>query len=100
MPNVLLEKRGEIAPERMKKLSQSENNTQLWMRLVVKQIRCYREEYCIGTWNVKFMNQHKLEVVKQEIAMAPHSSTHAWKIPWTEEPGEGQSMGSIRVGHN
>ena len=100
MPNVLLEKRGEIAPERMKKLSQSENNTQLWMRLVVKQIRCYREEYCIGTWNVKFMNQHKLEVVKQQIAMAPHSSTHAWKIPWTEEPGGLQSMGSRRVGHD
>ena len=46
------------------------------------------------------MNQHKLKVAKQEIAMAPHSSTHAWKIPWTEEPGERQSMGSRRVGHN
>ena len=32
--------------------------------------------------------------------MAPHSSTLAWKIPWTEEPGELQSMGSLRVGHN
>ena len=33
-------------------------------------------------------------------AMAPHSSTLAWKIPWTEEPGRLQSMGSLRVGHN
>ena len=33
-----------------------------------------------------------------EKAMAPHSSTLAWKIPWTEEPGRLQSMGSIRVG--
>ena len=32
--------------------------------------------------------------------MAPHSSTLAWKIPWTEEPGGLQSMGSQRVGHN
>ena len=32
--------------------------------------------------------------------MAPHSSTLAWKIPWTEEPGGLQSMGSLRVGHN
>ena len=32
--------------------------------------------------------------------MAPHSSTLAWKIPWTEEPGELQSMGSLRVGHD
>ena len=32
--------------------------------------------------------------------MATHSSTLAWKIPWTEEPGRLQSMGSQRVGHN
>ena len=35
-----------------------------------------------------------------EKAMAPHSSTLAWKIPWTEEPGRLQSMGSRRVGHD
>ena len=33
-------------------------------------------------------------------AKAPHSSTLAWKIPWAEEPGRLQSMGSLRVGHN
>ena len=35
-----------------------------------------------------------------EKAMATHSSTLAWKIPWTEEPGRLQSMGLLRVGHN
>ena len=35
-----------------------------------------------------------------EKAMAPHSSTLAWKIPWTEEPGRLRSMRSIRVGHD
>ena len=35
-----------------------------------------------------------------EKAMAPHSSTLDWKIPWTEEPGGLQSMGSLRVGHD
>ena len=35
-----------------------------------------------------------------EKAMAPHSSTLAWKIPWTEEPGGLQSMRSLRVGHD
>ena len=35
-----------------------------------------------------------------EKAMATHSSTLAWKIPWTEEPGRLQSMGSLRVGHD
>ena len=32
--------------------------------------------------------------------MATHSSTLAWKIPWMEEPGRLQSMGSLRVGHD
>ena len=32
--------------------------------------------------------------------MVPHSSTLAWKIPWTEEPGRLQPMGSLRVGHD
>ena len=35
-----------------------------------------------------------------EKAMAPHSSTLAWKIPWMEEPGGLQSVGSLSVGHD
>ena len=35
-----------------------------------------------------------------EEEMAPHSSILAWEIPWTEEPGRLQSMGSLRVGHD
>ena len=57
VPNMLLENGGEITPERMKGWSQSKNNTQLWMELVIK-----------TTWNVRSMNQDKLEVVKQEMA--------------------------------
>ena len=37
---------------------------------------------------------------KKEKAMAPHSSTLAWKIPWMEEPGRLQSMGLLRVRHD
>ena len=37
---------------------------------------------------------------QMEKAMAPHSGTLAWKIPWTEEPGGLQSMGSLRVRHD
>ena len=36
----------------------------------------------------------------KEKTMASHSSTLAWKIPWMEEPGGLQSMGSLRVGHD
>ena len=43
----------------------------------------------------------KAHLVKaMEKAMAPHSSTLAWKIPWTEEPGGLQSMGLLRVRHD
>ena len=38
--------------------------------------------------------------LNMEKAMAPHSSTLAWKIPWMEAPGRLQSMGSLRVGHD
>ena len=41
-----------------------------------------------------------ISVYLLEKAVAPHSSTLAWKIPWTEEPGSLQSMGSLRVGHD
>ena len=44
-----------------------------------------------------YMSLSKLWVEK---AMAPHSSTLAWKIPWTEEPGGLRSIGSLRVRHD
>ena len=39
-------------------------------------------------------------ILHSEKAMAPHSSTLSWKIPWMGEPGGLQSMGSLRVGHD
>ena len=45
-----------------------------------------------------FYNQTML--ASTEKAMAPHSSAHAWKLPWAEEPGRLQSMGSLRVRHD
>ena len=46
-----------------------------------------------------YMTTGKTTALTMEKAMAPHSSTLAWKIPWMEEPGGLQSMGSRRVGH-
>ena len=48
---------------------------------------------------IQEMFNKELEEFKEE-AMAPHSSTLAWKVPWTEEPGGLQSMGSLRVRHD
>ena len=44
--------------------------------------------------------QKKTEHSNAGVALATHSSTLAWKIPWTEEPGGLQSMGWQRVGHD
>ena len=46
------------------------------------------------------IDKYILLYIKSEKAMAPHSSTRAWNIPWTEEPGGLQSMGSLRVRHD
>ena len=45
-----------------------------------------------------FPHKYHMLGILLERAMAPHSSTLAWKTPWTEEPGGLQSMGSLRVG--
>ena len=59
----------ETAPEGMKRLSQSGNSTQVSMCLAVKvKVRCCKEQYYMGTWNVSSMNQGKLKVVKWEMA--------------------------------
>ena len=65
---MLLEISGEVTSERMKRQNQSKNNTQLWIRLMMEVKSDAVEQYCIGTWNGRSMNQGKLEVVKQEMA--------------------------------
>ena len=62
------------------------------------------------TWNpvssgrpqiyISLWSEMPVLIYLQEKAMAPHSSTLAWKIPWAEEPGRLQSMGSGRVRHD
>ena len=66
VPNMLLEISGEITPERM------EPKQKQYPAVDVtgdrSKVQCCKEQYCLGTWNVKSMNQGKLEVVKQEMA--------------------------------
>ena len=76
----------------------------------VKPITSSRGQSAIPSWHGRWCGSspwepyqrglYSLPVGLMEKAMAPHSSTLAWKIPWTEEPGGLQSMGSQRVGHN
>ena len=46
-------------------------------------VRCYKEQYCIGTWNVRSMNQGKLEVVKQEMARVNVDILRISELRWT-----------------
>ena len=71
----------------MKRLSQSKNNTQLWMGLVMEiksnAVNSNIAVKRIGTWNVRSMNQGKLEVVKQEMAKVNINILGISELRWT-----------------
>ena len=46
-------------------------------------VRCYKEQYCIGTWNVSYMYQGKLEMVKQEMTSVNVDILGISKLKWT-----------------
>ena len=99
---MLLEMSGEITPERMKMEPKQKQHPGENVTGDGSKVQCCKEQYCIGTWNVRSMNQGKLEVVKQEIREGNGNPLQysCLKIPWTEEPGRLLSMGSHRVGHD
>ena len=71
-------------PERMKRWSQSKNNTKLriWLLVEVK-VGCCKEQYCLGIWNVRSMNQGKWEVVKQEMVRVNIDILGIRELKWT-----------------
>ena len=48
-----------------------------------RKVRCCKEQYCIGTWNIRSMNQGKLEVIKQELAKVNVDILGINKLKWT-----------------
>ena len=58
--------------------------------------RTQKFEYQVNSYYLK----RYFTALKLQKAMAPHSSALAWQIPWTEEPGGLQPMGSLGVGHD
>ena len=88
VPNMLLEISGEVTPERMKGWSQSrkkKTNKKLAMDVTGdrSKVQCCKEQYCIGTWNVRSMNQGKVEVVKEEMARVNVEILGISKLKWT-----------------
>ena len=66
---MLLEISGEITPERMKRQSQrKKQHPVVDVTDDGNKVQCCKEQYCVGIWNIKSMNQGKLEVVKREMA--------------------------------
>jgi len=49
-----------------------------------KKVQCYKEQYCIGTWNIRSINQAKFEVVKQEMARVNINNLGISELKWTE----------------
>ena len=74
---------GEINPERMKRWSQSKNNPVVGVTGDGGKVQCYKEQYCIGTWMVRSMNQGKLEEIKQEMARGNVNNLGISKLKWT-----------------
>ena len=60
----------------------------------------YQRYICLSTFMKNESEIYASPISDPEKAMAPHSSTVAWEIPWMDEPGRLQSMGSLRVGHD
>ena len=81
---MLLEISGEITPERMKGWSQSKKKYPVVDGTGDRSmVRCWKEQYCIGTWNVMSVNQGKLEVVKQVMARVNVDILGISELKWT-----------------
>ena len=81
---MLLEISGEITPEKMKGWSQSKKKYPVVDATGDRsKVRCCKEQYCIGTWNVRSMNEGNLEVVKQEMARVNIDILGISEIKWT-----------------
>ena len=79
-----LEISGNITSERTKGWCQSKKkHLVLDVTGVRRKVRCYKEQYCIGTWNVRFMDQGKLEVVKQEMVRVDVGILGISELKWT-----------------
>ena len=80
---MLLEKRGEITPERMETEPKQKQHPVVDVVVDGSKVRYCKEQYCIGTWNVRSVNQGKLEVVKQEMTRVNMNILEISRLKWT-----------------
>ena len=87
---MLLEKSGEIATKRMKRVSRGKKKKKSQVVDVTgdgSKVHCCKEQYCRGIWNVRSMNQGKLKAVKQEMARVNIDILGISELKWTEIGG-------------
>ena len=87
-----------IAPERMKQLGQSRNDTQFWMCLLMKVKSDAIKNWNVRNWNVRSMNQGKLDVVKQEMAKVNKDILGISELKWMGM-GEFNSYDQVNPGY-
>ena len=85
MPNTLLENSGELDSSRRNEEEEPKGKQCLVVDVSggESKVRCCKEQYCIGTWNVRSMNQGKLDVVKQETARVNVDILGISELKWT-----------------
>ena len=80
---MLLEKGRQKAPEGMKRLSEVETTPGMHVSGGESKVWCCKQQYCIGTWNIRSMNHGKLEVVKQEMTSVNTDILGISELKWT-----------------
>ena len=80
---MLLEKSGEIIPERTETEPKQKQHPVVDVTGDGSKVRCCKEQYCIGTWNVRSMNQGKLEVIQQEKTRLNIDILEINELKWT-----------------
>ena len=80
---MLLENSGEITPQRTERKPKQKQQPALDVTGDGSKVPCCKEQYCIGNWNVRSMNQGKLEVVKQEMVRVNINILGISELKWT-----------------
>ena len=88
-----------LEPKKIKSVTVSIVSPSIWHEVINRTFLVAQTVKCLPTMQETWVQSLGREDLLEK-AMATHSNTLAWKIPWAEKPGRLQSMGSLAVGHD